>query len=139
MTSGFERSKESLGGSHNSISGQKHNANIKQNSHNGGLVEIDGFDISKIPEHLTVPDSVWAGNNRTKPTLLKIGDITVPELRRRLMLKRQQVLNKNKYYVQQKVLFLLNTPSRDSYFKSYQFHNSSVFTNLSLSICPFRS
>ena len=139
MTSGFERSKESLGGSHNSISGQKHNANIKQNSNNGGLVEIDGFDISKIPEHLTVPDSVWAGNNRTKPTLLKIGDITVPELRRRLMLKRQQVLNKNKYYVQQKVLFLLNTPSRDSYFKSYQFHNSSVFTNLSLSICPFRS
>lgn len=136
MNSGFERNKESLGGSHNSISGQKHNANIRQNSNNGGLVEIDGFDISKIPEHLTVQDSVWAGNNRTKPTLLKIGDITVPELRRRLMLKRQQVLNKNKYYVQQKVLFLWNTPSRDSYFK---FHNSSVFTNLCLSIFLFRS
>ena len=70
---------------------------------NGGLVEIDGFDISKIPAHLNVPDSVWAGNNQTMPTLLKIGDITVPELRRRLMLKRQQVLKKNKYYVQQKV------------------------------------
>ena len=77
----------------------------KKNSGQGGLVEIDGFDISKIPEHLNVQDSVWAGNNQTKPTLLKIGDITVPELRRRLMLKRQQVLNKNKYYVQQKVKF----------------------------------
>ena len=106
FTSGFSGNKESLGVNHNNLSGQKQNANIKQNSNNEGLVEIDGFDISKIPQHLSVPDSVWAGNNRTKPTLLKIGDITVPELRRRLMLKRQQVLNKNKYYVQQEVLFL---------------------------------
>ena len=99
FTSGFNGNKESLAGNHNKLSGQKQNANE-------GLVEIDGFDISKIPQHLSVPDSVWAENNRTKLTLLKIGDITVPELRRRLMLKRQQVLNKNKYYVQQKVLCL---------------------------------
>ena len=35
--------------------------------------------------------------------LLQIGDITVPELRRRLFKKRQEILTKNKYYVQQKV------------------------------------
>ena len=128
FTSGFSGNKESLGVNHNNLSGQKQNANIKQSSNNQGLVEIDGFDISKIPQHLSVPDSVWAGNNRTKPTLLKIGDITVPELRRRLMLKRQQVLNKNKYYVQQKVLFmklLLN----NYLYMIYKFHNSCIFTN----------
>ena len=106
---GYEGGKEIMHGKHNNGNhpGQSHNKNIKQKGNSGGLVEIDGFDISKIPEHLRVPDSIWAGNNRTKPTLLKIGDITVPELRRRLMLKRQQVLNKNKYYVQQKVTYLV--------------------------------
>ena len=92
---GYEDAEESMDGKHMK----------KPGAANGGLVEIDGFDISKIPAHLNVPDSVWAGNNQTMPTLLKIGDITVPELRRRLMLKRQQVLKKNKYYVQQKVTY----------------------------------
>ena len=50
----------------------------KPGAANGGLVEIDGFDISKIPAHLNVPDSVWAGNNQTMPTLLKIRMLAQP-------------------------------------------------------------
>ena len=34
---------------------------------------------------------------------IKIGDISIPELRRRLFKRRQEILKKNKYYVQQKV------------------------------------
>ena len=39
-------------------------------------------------------------------TLLEIGDISVPELRRKLLKRRQEILQKNRYYVQQKVHIL---------------------------------
>ena len=68
--------------------------------------EIDnGFEVSNLPDYDTgeLDGPEWKPIvNGTK--LIQIGDITVPELRRMLLLKRRQkILNKNKYYVQQKV------------------------------------
>ena len=68
--------------------------------------EIDnGFEVSSLPDY----DTGELDGPEWKPIvngskLIKIGDITVPELRRMLLLKRRQkILNKNKYYIQQKV------------------------------------
>ena len=69
----------------------------------------NGFEVSSLPDY----DASELDGPEWKPIvngskLIKIGDITVPELRRMLLLKRRQkILNKNKYYVQQKVYITL--------------------------------
>ena len=67
---------------------------------------VDGFDISGIPDYEGEDDTMPNKDKFNASKLLQIGDITVPELRRRLFKKRQEILTKNKYYVQQKVYSL---------------------------------
>ena len=93
---------------HNKELGEIHNKKkdkVRQNNHlnrlpNDGVV--DGFDISNAPDYKDAMMPNIQGFNASK--LLQIGDISIPELRKRLFKRRQEILKKNKYYVQQKVI-----------------------------------
>ena len=95
---GFQEGKESLQDNHHSNEDILRHPN--QQSDDG---TVDGFDISGVPDYDEGEDVVPSKHNFNASKLLQIGDITVPELRRRLYKKRQEILTKNKYYVQQKV------------------------------------
>ena len=81
----------------------------------------NGFEVSSLPDY----DTGELDGPEWKPIvngskLIKIGDITVPELRRMLLLKRRQkILNKNKYYIQQKVYITFWTKYYDSLLLCY--------------------
>ena len=100
---GFQEGTESFQDNHhnnNKDSLRHHN----QQSNDG---TVDGFDISGVPDYEEEEDDMVPNkHNFNASKLLQIGDITVPELRRRLFKKRQEILTKNKYYVQQKVCYL---------------------------------
>ena len=97
---GFQEGKESLQEHYHNIPDFRHQS---EQSNDG---TVDGFDISGVPDYEEEEDWVPSKHNFNASKPLQIGDITVPELRRRLFKKRQEILTKNKYYVQQKVSYM---------------------------------